>query len=111
MIWFLACSGLFVLTFAKFYSFLVAHIVSDSKIGTLSHFCRLLRELSIIQCVIVVRIEKNELLNYPKLWDIQSTLVISKSKRPSETLRDIRTSTYQMCGIEEHTNRKTKFHK
>ena len=42
---------------------------------------------------------------------IQSTLVISKSKGPSETLRDIRTSTYQMCRIEENTNRTTKFHK
>ena len=29
----------------------------------------------------------------------------------SETLRDIRTSTYQMCRIEENTNRTTKFHK
>ena len=42
---------------------------------------------------------------------IQSTLVISKSKRPSETLRDIRTSTYQICRTEENTNRTTKFHK
>ena len=41
----------------------------------------------------------------------QSTLVISKSKGPSETLRDIRSSTYQMCRIEENTNRTTKFHK
>ena len=41
---------------------------------------------------------------------IQSTLIISKSKGPSETLRDIRTSTYQMCRIEENTNRITKFH-
>ena len=32
-------------------------------------------------------------------WLVQSTLVISKSKGPSETLRDIRTSTYQMCRI------------
>ena len=32
---------------------------------------------------------------------IQSTLVISKSKGPSETLRDIRTSTYQICSIVE----------
>ena len=32
---------------------------------------------------------------------IQSTLVISKSKGPSKTLRDIRTSTYQICSIEE----------
>ena len=31
---------------------------------------------------------------------IQSTLVISKS----DTLRDIRTSTYQICRIEENTN-------
>ena len=42
---------------------------------------------------------------------IQSTLVISKSKGPVETLRDIRTSTYQMCRIEENTNGTTKFHK
>ena len=39
---------------------------------------------------------------------IQSTLVISKSKGPSETLRGIRTSTYQICRIEENTNRTTK---
>ena len=31
--------------------------------------------------------------------DIQSTLVISKSKGPCEILRDIRTSTYQMCRL------------
>ena len=42
---------------------------------------------------------------------IQSTLVISKSKGPSERLRDIRTSTYQICRIEENTNQTTKFHK
>ena len=42
---------------------------------------------------------------------IQSTLVISKSKGPAETLRDIRTSTYQMCRIEENTKRTNKFHK
>ena len=35
--------------------------------------------------------------------EIQSTLVISKSKGPSETVRDIRTSTYQICSIEEKT--------
>ena len=45
------------------------------------------------------------------LFQIQSTLVISESKGPSETLRDIRTSTYQICKIEENTNRTTKFHK
>ena len=32
---------------------------------------------------------------------VQSTLVISKSKGPSKTVRDIRTSTYQICSIEE----------
>ena len=42
---------------------------------------------------------------------VQSTLVISKSKGPSKTLRDIRTSTYQICSIEEKTIRTTKFHK
>ena len=40
---------------------------------------------------------------------IQSTLVISKSKEPSETLRDIQTSTYQMCRIEENINQTTEF--
>ena len=34
---------------------------------------------------------------------LQSTLVISKSKGPSKTVRDIRTSTYQICSIEENT--------
>ena len=34
---------------------------------------------------------------------LQSTLVISKSKGPSKTVRDIRTSTYQICSIEEKT--------
>ena len=33
---------------------------------------------------------------------IQSTLVISKSKGLYETLRDIRTSTYQICGTKEN---------
>ena len=41
-------------------------------------------------------------------FNIQSTLVISKSKGPAETLRDIRTSTYQMCRIEENIKRTTK---
>ena len=42
---------------------------------------------------------------------IQSTLVISKSKRLSEILRDIRTSAYQICRIEEKINRTTIFYK
>ena len=41
---------------------------------------------------------------------IQSTLVISKLKGPSETLRDIRTPTNQIFRIEENTYRTTKFH-
>ena len=38
---------------------------------------------------------------------IQSTLVISKSKGLYEILRDIRTSTYQICRIEEKIIRTT----
>ena len=38
---------------------------------------------------------------------IQSTLVISKSKGPSKTLRDIRTSTYQIYSTEEKNIRTT----
>ena len=41
----------------------------------------------------------------------KSTLVISKLKEPSETLRDIRTLTYQIFKMEENTNRTTKFYK
>ena len=35
-------------------------------------------------------------------WYLQSTLVISKTKGLSETLRDIRTSKYQGCRSEEN---------
>ena len=42
---------------------------------------------------------------------IQSTLVISNSKGLSEILRDIRTSTYQICRIEEKLIRLTTFNK
>ena len=42
---------------------------------------------------------------------IQSTLPISRLKGPSETLRDILTSTYQIFRIEENINGTTKFHK
>ena len=40
---------------------------------------------------------------------IQSNLVISNSKGLSEILRDIRTSTYQICRIEEKITRTTTF--
>ena len=46
-----------------------------------------------------------------KINHIQSTLVISKSKGPSKTVRDIRTSTYQICSIEEKTIWTTNFYK
>ena len=42
---------------------------------------------------------------------VQSTLVISKSKGPSETVRDIRTSTYQICSIEEKNNLNNQIYK
>ena len=42
---------------------------------------------------------------------IQSTLVISNSKRLSEILRDIRTSKYQICRIEEKIIRTITFNK
>ena len=42
---------------------------------------------------------------------IQSTLVISNSKGLSEILRDIRSSTYQICRLEEKINRTTAFNK
>ena len=42
---------------------------------------------------------------------LQSTLVISNSKGLSEILRDISTSTYQICRIEEKIIRTTTFNK
>ena len=43
-----------------------------------------------------------------KIYQIQSTLVISNSKGLTETLRDIRTSTYQ--GWESEENNKLNNH-
>ena len=42
---------------------------------------------------------------------IQSTLIISNSKGLSKILWDIRTSTYQICRLEEKINRTTAFNK
>ena len=53
----------------------------------------------------------NQSLSYFDNLKVQSTLVISKLKGPIETLRDIRTSTYQVFRIEENTNGTTKSHK
>ena len=44
-------------------------------------------------------------------YNIQSTLVISNSTGLSGKLRDIRTSTYQICRIEEKLIRLTTFNK
>ena len=44
-------------------------------------------------------------------YNIQLTLVISNSKGLAEILRDIRTSTYQICRIEEKVSRTTTFNK
>ena len=44
-------------------------------------------------------------------FSIQSTLVISNSKGLSEILRDIRTSTYQICRIEKKLIGLTTFNK
>ena len=49
--------------------------------------------------------------NLRKQNQIQSTLVISNSKGPSETLRDIRTSTYQIFRIEDKIIRPTTCNK
>ena len=43
--------------------------------------------------------------------DIQSNLVISKSKGFAKILRDIRTSTYQTYEMEGNINRTTTFYK
>ena len=40
-----------------------------------------------------------------EIMSIQSTLAISKSKGPSETLRDIRALAYQISRTEKNTNR------
>ena len=42
---------------------------------------------------------------------IQSTLVISNSKGLYETVRDIRTSTYQICRLRKTINRTTTFNR
>ena len=50
-------------------------------------------------------------LIFSTIFNIQSTLIISNSKELSEILRDIRTSTYQICRIEENIVRSTTFNK
>ena len=48
----------------------------------------------------VVLVICNKLTMILRSMDIQSTLVISKSKGPYKPLRDIRTTTYQICSFE-----------
>ena len=48
---------------------------------------------------------------YREKYEILSTLVISNSKGLSEILRDSRTSTYQICRIEEKLIQLTTFNK
>ena len=61
-------------------------------------------------CNKVVYIDLDKALFATKKY-LQSTLVISNSKGLSEILRDIRTSTYQSCRIEEKIVRTTTFNK
>ena len=60
-------------------------------------------------------VKKHSFLQAPKRRkdeeQIQSTLVISNSKGLSKILWDIRTSTYQICRIEEKIIRSTTFNK
>ena len=95
------------------------HLCSpESKIGTnQKHYLDTDKDLSLVfmpiygperansKISMYVYFEDCPTLNKEKLvpMDIQSTLVISKSKGPSKTVRDIRTSTYQICSIEEKT--------
>ena len=51
------------------------------------------------------------MVSYAYSQYIQSTLVISNPKGLSEILRDIRTSTNQICRIEEKIIRRTTFNK
>ena len=50
----------------------------------------------ISDCKVIEKMVEHGMVIY-----LQSTLVIWKSKGPSETVRDIRTSTYQICSIVE----------
>ena len=81
--------------------YLSAKMNEESEVGTSIFF-----QCTCVSCmysqVIVVAVDDSK---------IQSTLLILKSKGPSETLRDIHTSTYQIRRIEENTKRTTEFHK
>ena len=73
------------------------------------------RALCHLCCVTMAFLEPPHFLCYTYLHNflnfVQSTLVISNSKGLSEILRDIRTSIYQICRIEENIIRTTTFNK
>ena len=51
---------------------------------------------------IYTRTKKKRRVTFTDGFKVQSTPVISKSKGLFETLRDIRTSSYPICGTEEN---------
>ena len=59
----------------------------------------------------VINKKKGLLIRTESSKNVQSTLVISNSKGHSEILRDIHTSTYQICRIEEKITQTTTFNK
>ena len=70
--------------------------------------------LKLVKVSVTVADESHEISNLiflEKYLELQSTLVISNSKRLSEILHDIHTSTYQICRIEEKIIRLTTFNK
>ena len=64
----------------------IGHHQKEDKVSTNCHW-------------ISLEIDNNTRFN--DQFEVQSTLVISNSKGLSEILRDIRSSTYQVCRIEE----------
>ena len=59
------------------------------------------KDLPLYGLILIEMREKHETGKAASSDNVLSTLVISKSKGPSYTFRDIRTSTYPICSIEE----------
>ena len=66
-------------------------------------------EIAFSHCTIRKKVVKMHLGEDYLTLHIQSTLVISNSKGLSEILTDIRTSTYQICIVQEKIIRLTTF--
>ena len=62
-------------------------------------------------CVCVLCFQRTTFIDFIHQKKIQSNLIISNSKGLSEILRDIRTSTYQICRVQEKIIRLTIFNK